>query len=409
MSSSAMNSPTTTVYVTGLPDNAEPAFISRKFKFGQDVKDIISGGGTSAYIIFHSRADAVAFIRDINGKIHFFGERGHGHKVHVFFCASDEAKGHLRLSDFLKAQEDEPKIVSKTILISNLCNSLAARDHRVRNVKEMFLDDLENTNRNMCNEPGWEDEELVHIEVKTQNDGEALLRFNKVSTATQAVSDWNANYWKSTTIYAKCVPDEELDEILSQRAQGTADRTIKLWIYDLKPEADEDYVYRIFHPFKVNDVNIVNGKKSLSALVFMSESEATSFLLRYPDGKRGHFERRYIKVKIDSRQTGFTMPTAPSANVNNVNVTTSSLTANNTASPLFANDVRVDNLNPYATRNDVKEAFKTSGFDVSKVVLKDKFAWVGGFSSQDEAQRAVRLVNGKKIRGWGVRLSMAQK
>lgn len=408
MSSSPMNSSTTTVCITGLPYNTEPGFTLRTFQFGRDVEEIFSSGSTSAYVIFHSRADAVAFIWDKNDKNHYFSKHGQGLKLRVEFVAPNEAKGDLLLTDFLKAQETEAKIESKTILISNLPNNLG-HDHRERNVNEMFLDDLHDTNRNMCDEPGWEDEEMVDVEVKTQNYGEALVRFSKVSTATQAVSHWNANYWKASTIYVKCVPDEELDEIISQRPQRIGSRTIKLWIHDLKHEADENYVYRIFHPFKVNDVDIVTSKKGISALVFIAEPEATSFFLRYPNGKRGHFERRYIKVKIDSKQKGFTMPIASSANVNSLNAATSSMTVNNATNPLFANNVRVDNLHPNAMRNDVKEAFKASGFNVSKVVLKAKFAWVGGFSSQDDAQRAVRLIHGKKIRGWVVRLSMTQK
>lgn len=423
------------VSIQDLPHGIEPAFLFRHFQGTQyktEIEEIFGweGGSPIDYIVFRTVATAQAFVHTKNAQKENFGVHGQTRKLRAAFVHSEVDLGdRIRLSNFLKDRDNEAQVRTKTIEITNLPhNSIEA------NVNEILDPFMQNY---IEDGDGSSQDESAEIEWKTLNRGTALVRFETASFARAAVDGWNGTYWKNATIYIKCVPDEEFSDIVAEREAIAAERQLSggkdvmLQVRNIKYDANVDYIRRVFHPYKLKDVNIPAGNKGF-AYTFMTPQECTAFFMRYPNGMRWHFEGRSIKVKVDGKsksKSKFVMPITSSAiasapnmatkNVNGLAMATSSMSigprTTAAAAPIpvhlrFANDVRVDNLHSSTTKLDVQELFKgfKPALTPTKVIMKGTFAWVK-FESREEAQRSVPRVNGKKIRGRPVRLSMAQK
>ncbi|KAF2118630.1 hypothetical protein BDV96DRAFT_360325 [Lophiotrema nucula] len=174
--------------------------------------------------------------------------------------------------------------------------------------------------------------------------GTALVQFAAEYTAELAVDAFSGMYWQEATVYIKFVPDSTIDQFF---ATVIKEKTAS------KKASDQ----------------LAAANAYLQA---MDQMEAPSDAGSPPDVDELSGRISSLEIEMESV------------------------------------DVRIDNLAYAATKEDVRKAFARKDLEVTKVVLKKGFAWVG-LPSQYDAERAVKVMTGRRIKGRALEVEMAKK
>jgi RNA recognition motif-containing protein len=140
----------------------------------------------------------------------------------------------------------------------------------------------------------------------------------------------------------------------------------------------------------------------------MKQDDAAGFNALHPKGFK--YQGRWIKVRPMKGKGNATA--APIPQPSEASIAASASADTHEAAPKENNeiakkaplpdgptDVRVDNIAYSAKKTDLRDFFK--GFDVTKVVLKKGYSFVG-FNSLKDAQSAATRLGGKKMLGRSV-------
>jgi hypothetical protein len=423
---------------TGLPPNTELPLLYRMFQDDDVAHEIeaIYLNCNETLAVFKNVSDAKAYVSKKDDGYWNFGKHGQYRKLYVGLADASripKSGKYLNVAEYLEEQEQAEKVRSRTVLIEGL-----PFEHVIRQIGRMFKDEMENLN-NFYDDEGYQCEpgthDIVHIEYKSLDYGNAMVRFTTQDMADFAVAEYNVSYWVGSTIYVKRIPDSEMEKYLKPTRDSAEGRSLKLFVTGVDSHGDEAYIRSIFHPWVPDDINLPPGDKNF-AFVFMSEYQVAQFFASYKDGKRGKVDGRFIKVSLaakkgkgkpivptlpisvvpavassnasaDNSLSGITTKTeAMTINSTNAKKTTATVT---TKPAEFANDIRINGLAPQATKTDIRNAFSTSkpALTIKNVVNKDGYAFVR-FESPKEVKRATNFLHRKKICGKAVSVEMVQ-
>lgn len=123
------------------------------------------------------------------------------------------------LSKFLAQQQDNRKVSSQTVLLTGLTMhheqrwlNLLVADTTSTLVGVDMYDELED-------DPNYE-LRCIKSHVADPGSGSVLAKFNHEEHADSFAESWNGTYFKSRTIYAKRVPDAEIDDIIEEKVRA---------------------------------------------------------------------------------------------------------------------------------------------------------------------------------------------
>ncbi|KAJ4356486.1 uncharacterized protein N0V89_004520 [Didymosphaeria variabile] len=430
--STNMNSSSTLVRVTNLSPGTDPiVFYNDILPF--DLQDSVSEiemvlgryygrifrSTSTMYVFMDSHDSAQRAVQELDGL-----EWGKSHlcmPMTLKIVPLTEAPGAAalkRLSDFLAIQKSMPD--SKTVRFDNIPSA-----HKSKVVRELFDEstfalyideDVPNDTEKSSND--W---------IKYIQDGDELLvRFVDVDSAKNIVLEYNGTYYKNETIYATCVDDKALDDIVEEREQAKLNNTTaKLFIGAVKPGASTEDVRKMFAPHVPKDIQMQPGKSF--AFVFMHEDAAAKFMAAYPNGKKhggwnyrvkyandkkggkgkrvpaasvGEFMATPASGPIDTETYGgySSIPVKVEAPVKKVALPKPAPAPAPVQGPVM---VRVNGLAYAATEDQVRKVFENAKFQVEEVVLHNSIASdihaVVKLASHEEAERALSVLNGRKI------------
>jgi len=111
-----------------------------------------------------------------------------------------------------------------------------------------------------------------------------LVRFRSEDDAQNAVDEYDYQMRSLRNIYAECVPDSELDNIIEARGQQKAvGPSVGLMVFGVEqPSQDIDYIRGLFCGTDLNDIQ--KPARRDFALVFLSSEAAEKWLECHPKG-----------------------------------------------------------------------------------------------------------------------------
>jgi len=359
-----------------LPVNTESSFASTLF--GRDmlekIKEIYTHphGSTSAWVVFKTPEDAqYAAARYDN---YHFGPTGQ--KMATSLCLEDTIPtGDMNLlTEFRHKLENQ--LESSTVKITNL-----PENHTGRSLNLLLDPVLEEFDMHVPDDDpyygSFEPDEIIHSTVLKDEPGAALVQLKKPNMAKSIVHRFAGTYWKNATLNACCVPDEEIEELLAKRRDADA-KDMMLFVTGIKANTSANQVREIFKDFPLRDINIPSGGKGF-CFIFMRPKDADSALARF--GKGVLHEGKLVRVRVSDK------------NKKN-GQRTGTRTGNRQPTPLFATtDLKINNLPYGVTFGIIQNIFQ--GFDLTKVVIKEGYAFVGIMSAQ--AEFAVQMLNGSMV------------
>jgi hypothetical protein len=147
----------------------------------------------------------------------------------------------------------------------------------------------------------YDEEDIAIKRLHPDQPGSAYIRFKNHDTANAFIGQWNGNYWKNNTVYAKYVPDTDLDSIIDTSTKRNVP-TIKLFVSNLQPGFDKAYLQNAFKPTQLQDISIP-AKCGTFAFVFVPEDKVVNTLRTFPK----FYNRRKIFASIANGQKGEAM------------------------------------------------------------------------------------------------------
>ncbi|KAG9186380.1 hypothetical protein G6011_02936 [Alternaria panax] len=254
----------TIVSIDRLPFRSEPFYILTEYYLNEDdIEDIYTqaGGGTDARVVFKTHKVAKKFTDDFDN--YHFGQTGQ--KTGTRLC--EEPKAELpkgltnRLSDFLHARDNH--ILSRTVEITGF-----PTNHTLRNLNQL-LEPLKDKNLLYhSNDAHIESDGYFYIgprliiHVESPKPGVALVQLETPDKAVEIVHRFAGTYWKNATLNARCVPDEEMGDLLMKEPGGPGEKNVMLFITGIKSGTTSTEVREIFEDFPVCDVNLPPGGKN---------------------------------------------------------------------------------------------------------------------------------------------------
>ncbi|KAI4703559.1 hypothetical protein J4E89_009980 [Alternaria sp. Ai002NY15] len=350
-----------TVLVSDLPPNCESSYVFTELRLQEDeVEEVYTraGGGESAWIVF--KAPKLAAIFENVHKGHHFGATGK--KIATsFWTEAIPEHATNRYSDFVHARDHQ--ILSSTVEITGLPDK-----HTMSNLNELFRSVRdqysETTEKSQHLSPNYYDynEPINILQVKTTDPGVGLLQLAQPWMAVAIVQQYAGTYWKNATLNARCVPDEEMEELLSNEPSAT---DVSLFVKGFKVGTSSKEVREIFKDFPIRDVNILPGGKTF-CFVTVQQAHANSILTRFKNGVK--WQGRTIKVDLSDkdkrkRKAEFGMAGA------------SPVGAPAALPPTDTTDLKLENLPYDVTDYKIRTLFE--GFAVYKVVIMQGYAFVG--------------------------------
>jgi hypothetical protein len=297
----------------------------------------------------------------------------------------ENATNHL--SAFLHARDNQ--IQSRTVEITGLPNY-----HTIRNMNKMFETVQEKFHTyDPIGDPYYdvEPEEVLHI--KSPCPGVGLVQLATPQQAINIVWRFAGTYWRNATLNCRCVPDEEMEDLLVQDSTNGR-KDVKLFVIGIKPGSSAKEVRDIFQAggFPVRDIQIPPGGKTF-CFVFFRQEDANAVLAQLGNGFR--YQDRMIRVGIaeKSKKKGRTgnVAAAPAAAPN--------------IPPPATKDLKVNGL-PYGTAEpEIRLVFQ--GFTVIKVVVKYGYAYVA--VAANEVDRALQELNGKQVGDRNINVRVAER
>ncbi|KAF2730116.1 hypothetical protein EJ04DRAFT_555632 [Polyplosphaeria fusca] len=261
------------------------------------------------------------------------------------------------------------------------------------------------------------------------------VRFSSVGLAKNFVKLAHGTWFCYYVVSVVCVPDEDMDWIIEDqeaRKAGITKPTGKIFVPFINPDATDDDIRKAFEPFQVNDIN----RPGKFAFIFLSAEDKEGMMRANPQGLRYRFAGGKTgkmnltdgddKKKKGKKTTGYgsAAPPAPVAPLSNwapslppASSSVDSLVAQTGAlnmqeqpkKPAVSSvDVVVKNLDFNAKQQDVKTLF--TGYATTKVVFPkgNKGIAFVGFSTTEEANRAVSNLSDRMVLGRRVRTELAR-
>ncbi|PVI00975.1 hypothetical protein DM02DRAFT_654876 [Periconia macrospinosa] len=112
-----------------------------------------------------------------------------------------------------------------------------------------------------------------------------LARMENVDQAKFFADQWNGAYFRSRTVYAKLVPDCELDEILSENQKAKENPGGAFFLRPIPKEfTNQESIAKLFPGVEIHNVNF--PPKGGSAIVFVNEKQAVKIIEENPHGFR---------------------------------------------------------------------------------------------------------------------------
>lgn len=389
----------TTVCIQRLEYNVEPAFIQRMLHGFRD-EDILEiecpTCSQTAYVTFKDRAQAEAAVNQFDNA----QSDVRGHRLQASIKNSHVTnENNLLLSTFLRDEEARKDVKSNTVRVEGL-----PRAHTLRSLGQLLDDDFFHARGGAFCEPG---DEYVEPQIGIPKDetGVAYLQFENSADgdADTFVFCYNGSYWKNNVLYAYFVPDIEFEERFPRRKEG---KHVGFWVGNLKAGIASEEMTEMFKPFPLQTVNIPSSSNpgTSFAFVFMRQDDAAGFISLHPRGFK--HQRRWIKVR-PMKQKGVAVAPTPSQITSNSTPTNTSVPSlpnrqpanvvpKNVVLPPGPTDVKVENLSYSAKKPDVRDLF--NGFEVSKVIVKKGYAFVG-LPTLKDAQSAESRLSGRKLLG----------
>ena len=368
----------TVMYLDHLPVKTESSFVSTLFdrEEMEKIKDIYTypDGSTCAWVVFKKNEDAKHAVARYDS--HHFGPVGQ--KLKTSLCSEDSIPaGQMNvLTDFRHKLGNQ--LESCTIKITNLPNNHTGRSLNL--LLEPVLEQFE------MHVPGsdldygdFEPDKIIHSRVLES--GVALLQLAKPDMARSIVHRFAGTYWKNATLNACCVPDEEMEELLAEHRNTADGKDVMLFVTGIKYNASTSHVRDIFKDFAVRDITMPPGGKAF-CFIFLRQEDANSVLAQF--GRGILHEGRMIRVSISDK----------GKKKNGGRTTLGGSPAATTPTPTYATtDLKINNLPYGVTVSTIRNVFH--GFNLSKVIVKEGYAFVG--IAANEVECAGQGLKGKKI------------
>ncbi|KAB2099124.1 hypothetical protein AG0111_0g12644 [Alternaria gaisen] len=400
----------TIVSICGLPYPTEPYVMLVEINglLMDDIDDIytLPGGSDIALIVFKKHEVAKKFADDSDNYHSKVGKFA-GRKLGIYL--RDEPEAELlngftnRLSDFLHAFDNQ--ILSRTVEITGF-----PRRHTLSNLHQLL-------------EPIWEDDDLIEgennlilaqggkldpndyhcieplgiIHVKSPRPGVGLVQLKDSSSARHIVHVFACTYWKNATLNARCVPDEEIEDLLIKRSSqedgALFGKDVMLFVTGIEAGTSPKEVQEIFKEFPIRDVNMPPGDETF-CFVFFKQPEANAVLARFGNGVQ--WKGRTIRVSMSNKEK---------KTKNKNKSALGAVSAPPAALPQDMTDLKLNNLPNGVADSSVRIIFE--GFTVSKVIVKQGYAFVGIATS--EIGRAIEELSGKMVGGLKISVKVSQR
>jgi hypothetical protein len=224
-------------------DNLDPdtgaATVSRLFNHTEcKPKEIFVIGGSRAYLEFESNDDAEIAVAEQDDR-----RSNHDYsKISVRLVAPEEVPEPKddyygpRLSTFLREHEENLQVKSCTVLLKNLPN------HEQRCVNTMTGDH----------------EEFEYSGIRVVDDGEVLVKFYSPDNARHFAGEWDGTYFKTRTVYAKCVPDSEIDDFIeTENLEKEHKPKAAIFVTNVPQGSSIDDVRDVFYKYEIDNVNMI--------------------------------------------------------------------------------------------------------------------------------------------------------
>ncbi|RMZ69845.1 RNP domain-containing [Pyrenophora seminiperda CCB06] len=283
----------------------------------------------------------------------------------------------LRLSDFLHARDHQ--IESHTVEITGL-----PKGHPLRNLNELLEPLMEDHDNWVYDPESYEyfgddrDEPVDILHRKIRSDGAGLVRVSRPNMAKSLVWRFAGTYWKNATLNAKCVPDEEMDDLIVKQSSGD----VQLFVAGFPANTSSTDIRDIFGEFSINDVSMPTGGKTF-CFIYVAQADANNILAHFAAGFR--YKGRNIHVSISDKKKGKKGKTDILSTANPA-----------LAAPVVrkaSTDLKVNNLPYGVAESNIRIIFES--FTVYKVVCKEGYAFVG--IASDEVDRALKELPGKMV------------
>ncbi|RYN78822.1 hypothetical protein AA0119_g9941 [Alternaria tenuissima] len=373
----------TIVSIGPLPSHTE-LFVTLTEIYGlhkHEMVDIYTPPGECvvAQVVFKTHEVAKKFADDFDNYRLIVG-KFEGQKIGVHL--RDEPEAELlegftnRLSDLLYARNNH--ILSRTVEITGF-----PRNHTLSNLRQLL-------------EPIWEDNDLIEAEnvsILLQG-GVGLVQLKDSGTALHIMRLFVGTYWKRATLNARLVPDEEIEDLLIKRSSqedgALFGKDVMLFVTGIEAGTSPKEVQEIFKEFPIRDVNMPPGGKTF-CFVFFKQPEANAVLARF--GNSVQWKGRTIRVSISNKEkkknkSALGAVSAPPA-----------------ALPPDMTDLKLSNLPHAVADSSIRIIFE--GFTVSKVIVKQGYAFVGIATS--EVGRAIEELSGKMVGGRKISVKVSQR
>ncbi|KAH7070768.1 hypothetical protein BKA63DRAFT_579469 [Paraphoma chrysanthemicola] len=184
----------------------------------------------------------------------------------------------------------------------------------------------------------------------------------------------------NATLNARCVPDEEMEDLLVPSRSSSVEKDVMLFVSGVKPGTSRMEVFDIFKDHRINDINIPLGRKGF-CFIFAWQDDANAIMARFGPGVL--HEGKHVRVNLANKNKKKGI--APDSR---------SLPAPIKPGPAYENvDLKANNL-PYGVAESTLRIF-FQDYRVAKVVLKEGYAFIG--IASDEAERAIANLKGRKV------------
>lgn len=200
-----------------------------------------------------------------------------------------------RYSDFFHARNNQ--IPSRTVKTAGF-----PKNHTIRNMDELLdpvrVQYFETTNQNL--DPVDYDyyQPFNVILDKTPEPGVRLLQLAQPWMTVSIVRQYAGTYWKNSTLNARCVPDEQMEDLLVNEPSTT---DVMLFVSGLKFGTSSMEVREILKDIPIRDVNMPPCGKTF-CFVFAQQAHANSILAQFKSGVK--WQDRTIGVSLSNKDKG---------------------------------------------------------------------------------------------------------
>ncbi|KAH7082473.1 hypothetical protein FB567DRAFT_630826 [Paraphoma chrysanthemicola] len=344
----------TVMYLDHLPVNTESSFVATMFTHDllEKIKEIYTyiGGSTCAWVVFEA-------VEDAKKAVNYYDRSSFG--------PATSSKYDL-----------ENQIESCTVEILNLPET-----HTGRNLNQLLEPVREEFDMYVpSGDPYFDYEPDDIVRARTKQEGIALVQLANPHMAKNVVHRFAGTYWKNATLNARCVPDEEMEDLLVPSRSNSMEKDVMLFVLGIKPGTSRTEVSEIFKDHRINDIIIPPGGKRF-CFIFARQNDANAIIAR--SGPGVFHEGKPIRVKLadKSKKKG----TAPVPHI---------IPAPIKPGPGYETiDLKVNNLPYGVAESTLRIVFQD--FRVAKVVLKEGYAFIG--IASEEVERAIATLKGRKV------------